>query len=179
MTKSIEDELNLPRIADALKVLEQQEGNDDLEIMSADEVAHALADMKDIRKELQGIDDFEDNETKLDDIQSKAIQAHQDLLDSGVNVEAKHAANFLEPSAQYLALALDSEKQKIDRKMKLLKLRLENEKLEVEKQKLELNRRKLDLAERQLLGDEAEVIDSNDDSFMAKRDEILRMAKGK
>jgi len=176
MTKSIEDELNLPRIADALKQLEESEPKDS-QLPSMEDITSALQDMGKIRQEFKTFDDFEGNEQKLDELQVAAIKAHQDLLDAGFNVEAKHAANFLEPSTQYLTLALDAEKQKFDHKYKMLKMQMDRQKLELEKEKHELNIRKVDIAERQLQGDNAEVLDSNEDAFMAKRADILRMAK--
>jgi len=177
MTKSIEDELNLPRIADALKQLEESEIPEESHLPTMEDITSALQDMGKMRQEFKSFDDFEGNEQKLDDLQSAALKAHQDLLDAGFNVEAKHAANFLEPSTQYLTLAIDAEKQKFDHKYKMLKMQMDKQKLELEKEKHELNIRKVDIAERQLQGDDAEVLDSNEDSFMARRSDILRMAK--
>lgn len=172
MTKAIEDELNLPRIADALKALQEESDEND---HSIDDIKTALSDISALKQELKSIDNFDDNETKLDELQDSAIQAHKELLEAGFSVEPKNAGNFLESAAQHLNLAIDAEKQKIDRKMKLLKMRMDEQRLELERDKLELNRRKVDIAEKQLLGDTAEVIDTSDGSFRAKREEILRM----
>ncbi len=179
MTKSLEDELNLPRIADALKELEQQDSKEDQEnqLMTPEEISKALANMSELSRSLKTNDDFSENETKLDDLQDAAVKAHQDLLDAGFNVDPKNAEAFLAPATQFLSIALDSEKQKIDRKIKLLKLQLETDKLELAREKLELDRRKVDIAERQLTGDGVEVLETNEASFRAKRSEILRLAE--
>lgn len=177
MTKSLEDELNLPRIADALKELKDQDDKEgsEMDLMSPEEIKTALANMSELSKNLKTLDDFDANESKLEELQDAAVKAHQDLLDAGFNVDPKNAEAFLAPATQFLSIALDSEKQKIDRKIKLLKLQLETDKLELEREKLELNRRKVDIAERQLTGDNVEVLESNEHSFKAKRSEILRM----
>ena len=172
MTKAIEDELNLPRIKEALAEIEKdeaaEEAKDDVPAIDPNELQAMVENLKEIKGELRRLDDYEVNQQKVDEIQKNALDAHKDLLDAGFNVEAKHASNFLEPAMQALSTALDSEKTKINQKIQIMKL-------EAEKKRLELQERRVEIAERQLDGEPAEILDSNDGSFMAKRSEILRM----
>jgi hypothetical protein len=100
-------------------------------VPSSEEVAAALATAKDIEKEFSKIDHYDQHDTEMDDLAEMAIQAHKDLQDLGMNVEVKHAGEIFSSSSQMLKIAVDAKNNKVEKKLKLLKLQLE--KLRIDK----------------------------------------------
>ena len=125
MTKALEDELNLPRLEDALKELAQAQGADSpIANAEVEKMANALAGVspKDIERKLDptGVDSHVD---EADDIYALAMKAHKDLLDLGFNVEVKHAgANAFAPAMKALEIALKASQSKSAREMERIRL---------------------------------------------------------
>lgn len=128
MTKAIEDELNLPRLEDALKELGLDESGS-VENAEVSAVANALENVS--PSSLRSTDPMgtEDHESEADSIMAMALKAHKDLLDLGFNIEPKNAgANAFSPSAKFLEIALKASQSKADRKMEKIKAIMEQEK---------------------------------------------------
>jgi hypothetical protein len=62
----------------------------------------------------------------MDELAGLAIQAHKDLQDLGMNVEIRHAGEIFSSSSQMLKIAVDAKNLKVDKKLKLLRLQLDN-----------------------------------------------------
>lgn len=142
MTRSIEDELNLPRLEDALKELGQQippeetlEESEDHEAVSnfANMLEHAGSVTSDQLDPLAlGQDEHAE---EMDEVYTKAMRVHEELKDLGFNIEAKHAGSIMGPAAQFLEMAMKAANSKHDSRMKAAKLRMEREKLDHELRK--------------------------------------------
>ena len=133
MTKAIEDELNLPRLEDALKAI--AEGHDEsepTEIQASEEVAKMANALQNVSpSNLPSSDPLgtADHEQEADEILELAMKAHKDLLDLGFNIEPKNAgANAFSPSAKFLEIALKASQSKADRKMERIKAIMDQEK---------------------------------------------------
>lgn len=87
-----------------------------------DKIAAALPRVK-------GLGDISDAE--LDALASKAEQAYDDLMDLGMNVEARYGARMFEVAAQMMNAAISAKSAKIDKKLKMVDLQLK--KLAIEK----------------------------------------------
>ena len=94
-------------------------------IASPDDVATALANAEEIEKEFDKIDHFDQHDEEMDELAGLAIQAHKDLQQLGMNVEVKHAGEIFSSSSAMLKIAVDAKNNKVDKKLKLLKLQLE------------------------------------------------------
>jgi len=80
-----------------------------------DKISSALPKVK-------GLGDISDQE--LDTLASKAEQAFDDLMDLGMNVEAKYGSRMFEVAGNMLKTAVDAKSAKIDKKLKMVELQL-------------------------------------------------------
>jgi hypothetical protein len=80
-----------------------------------DKIAAALPRVK-------GLGDMADSE--LDALAAKAEKAYDDLVDLGMNVEAKYGARMFEVAAQMMNAAIVAKTNKIDKKLKMVDLQL-------------------------------------------------------
>ena len=69
-----------------------------------------------------GLGDMADNE--LDGLAAKAEQAYDDLMDLGMNVEARYGARMFEVAASMMGQAIAAKSAKIDKKLKMVDLQL-------------------------------------------------------
>lgn len=121
MTKKLEELLNLPPseeplvdpIADAPPLVPTIDLQDKLE--EFDKIAAALPRVK-------GLGDMADIE--LDALAGKAEKAYDDLMDLGMNVEAKYGARMFEVAASMMTQAIAAKSAKIDKKLKMVDLQL-------------------------------------------------------
>ena len=80
-----------------------------------DKIAAALPRVK-------GLGDMADGE--LDALAAKAEQAYDDLMDLGMNVEARYGTRMFEVAAQMMNAAIIAKTNKIDKKLKMVDLQL-------------------------------------------------------
>jgi hypothetical protein len=135
MTKKLEELLNLPesreivddaRSAEKKKaketaVVEQESTRRD--IAEFDKIASALPQVK-------GLGELAD--TELNDIAQRALDAYEDLMDLGMNVEARYSGRVFEVAGNMLKTSLDAKVAKLDKKLKMVELQLKKEKLDKE-----------------------------------------------
>ena len=129
MTKKLEELLNLPEnndIKDKSKkaeavIIEQEETFRD--IAEFDKIASALPAVK-------GLGEMADAE--LNEVADKAMQAYEDLMDIGMNVEGRYAGRVFEVAGTMLKTSLDAKVAKLDKKLKMVELQLKKEKLDKE-----------------------------------------------
>jgi hypothetical protein len=120
MTRKLEEILNIPP-AEEKEVVSPKETasvpvidlQDKLE--QFDKIASALPRVK-------GLGDMADGE--LDALAAKAEQAYDDLMDLGMNVEARYGARMFEVAANMMNAAIQAKSAKIDKKLKMVDLQL-------------------------------------------------------
>ena len=71
---------------------------------------------------VRGLGDISDQE--LDALAAKAEQAYDDLMDLGMNVEARYGSRMFEVAAQMMNAAIQAKTNKIDKKLKMVDLQL-------------------------------------------------------
>jgi hypothetical protein len=120
MTKKLEELLNLPPSEEPLvepttplTPVATIDLQDKLE--EFDKIASALPKVK-------GLGDMADAE--LDALAAKAEQAYDDLMDLGMNVEARYGARMFEVAANMMNAAIQAKSSKIDKKLKMVDLQL-------------------------------------------------------
>lgn len=127
MTKKLEEILNLP---ESKKIVKQEEKRQVKEekatpfLRSMDEydkISSALPMVK-------GLGDIADNE--LDDLAKKATDAYDDIMDLGMNVEARYSARMFEVAASMLGHAIQAKSAKLDKKLKMIDLQLKKHKID-------------------------------------------------
>jgi hypothetical protein len=118
MTKKLETLLNLPPNEEPLIAPSASEvPTIDLQekLEEFDKIAAALPKVK-------GLGDMADSE--LDALAAKAEQAYDDLMDLGMNVEARYGSKMFEVAAQMMNAAITAKTNKIDKKLKMVDLQL-------------------------------------------------------
>ena len=119
MSKKLEDLLNLPPskepITPAPPDAKAQIYNLEEQLEQFDKISAALPKVK-------GLGDISDQE--LDSLASKAEKAYDDLMDLGMNVEARYGSRMFEVAAQMMNAAITAKTNKIDKKLKMVDLQL-------------------------------------------------------
>jgi excinuclease UvrABC ATPase subunit len=131
MTKKLEDLLNLPDSKEIIKEAQFQEAEQAKyeveqadtfrDIAEFDKIASALPAVK-------GLGQKADDELEV--IAAKAMEAYDDLMDLGMNVEARYSSRIFETAGGMLKTSLDAKVAKMDKKLKMIELQLKKEKMD-------------------------------------------------
>jgi hypothetical protein len=126
--KKLEEILNLPETKKTIKKAEREEikqANQPLlrDIGEFDKISAALPQVK-------GLGDMSDGE--FDSLAQRATDAFDDLMDLGMNVEARYSGRVFEVASAMLKNAIDAKAAKIDKKLKMIELQIKKEKLDKE-----------------------------------------------
>jgi len=97
----------------------QEEELEIRDIAELDKIASALPAQK-------GLGKLADQE--LDEVATKAMDAYEDLMDLGMNVEARYSGRVFEVASTMLKTNLEAKTAKIDKKLKMIELQLKKEK---------------------------------------------------
>ena len=92
-----------------------------VDIAEFDKIASALPAVK-------GLGQMADDE--LNEVAGKAMQAYDDLMDLGMNVESRYSGRVFEVAGTMLKTTLDAKVAKLDKKLKMIDLQLKKEKLD-------------------------------------------------
>ena len=126
MTKKLEEILNLP---ENKKIVNNDRPKADIpvpflrDMAEFDKIAAALPQVK-------GLGDISD--TEFDALAQRATDAYDDLMDLGMNVEARYSGRIFEVAGGMLKNAIDAKAAKIDKKLKMIELQLKKQKLDQE-----------------------------------------------
>lgn len=129
MTKKLEELLDLPpsdnkkvsaEIIDP-KTVEAPAEEKLRTIEEFDKISAALPQVK-------GLGDLSD--TELDSLAQRATDAYDDLMDLGMNVEARYGPRIFEVASSMLKNAIDAKSAKIDKKLKMIELQLKKQALD-------------------------------------------------
>ena len=120
MTKKLQEIFDLPMDTDPIpdtKTETTQVPTINLQekLEEFDKISAALPKVK-------GLRDMADSE--LDALAAKAEQAYDDLMDLGMNVEARYSTRMFEVAGQMLNAAITAKTNKIDKKLKMVDLQL-------------------------------------------------------
>ena len=125
--KKLEEILNLPESKKTIKKAELQEAKESVaqpflrDISEFDKISSALPQVK-------GLGDISDKE--FDDLAQRATDAFDDLMDLGMNVEARYSGRVFEVAGGMLKNAIDAKAAKIDKKLKMIELQIKKQKLD-------------------------------------------------
>jgi hypothetical protein len=127
MTKKLEEMLDLPESKEIIKeakakpepIVQHKESLRD--IAEFDKISSALPAVK-------GLGQMAD--TELNDIADRALTAYEDLMDLGMNVEARYSGRVFEVAGGMLKTGLDAKVAKLDKKLKMIDLQLKKEKMD-------------------------------------------------
>ena len=127
MTKKLEELLNLSESQEIIQ--EEKSKSNNVVKASTDEDFRDIAELDKITAALpavKGLGELADKE--LNEIALKATTAYDDLMDLGMNVEARYSGRVFEVAGGMLKTALDAKVAKLDKKLKMIDLQLKKEK---------------------------------------------------
>ena len=129
MSKKLEELLDLP---DSKEIIKKEKEKGKQEVMSQqNDTLRDIAEMDKISAALpqvKGLGELADNE--LGEVADKAMEAYEDLMDLGMNVESRYSGRVFEVAGQMLKTNLDAKVAKLDKKLKMVELQLKKEKLD-------------------------------------------------
>ena len=131
MTKKLEDLLNLPDSKEIIEPAEAQEVEQSKHDIEREETFRDIAEFDKITAALpsvKGLGDAADKE--LNEVANKAMQAYEDLMDLGMNVESRYSGRVFEVAGNMLKTNLDAKVAKIDKKLKMVELQLKKQKMD-------------------------------------------------
>jgi hypothetical protein len=134
MTKKLEELLNLPdskEIVQEAKKEEDKRNKKHSAVIQQEETVRSIEEFDKIASALpavKGLGQKADDE--LEDIAQKALSAYDDLMDLGMNVEARYSGRVFEVAGGMLKTGLDAKVAKMDKKLKMIELQLKKEKMD-------------------------------------------------
>ena len=131
MTKKLEDLLNMDDSKEIIKQAEKQEKDQTKHEIAHEESFRDIAEFDKIASALpavKGLGGKADEE--LNDIADRALTAYEDLMDLGMNVEARYSGRVFEVAGGMLKTGLDAKVAKLDKKLKMIDLQLKKEKMD-------------------------------------------------
>lgn len=125
MTKKLEKLLNLPENSKELDAPENKKPKREITNVrdpgDLDKITAALP-------QVSGLGEMADEE--LNDVADKAMQAFEDLMDLGMNVEGRYSGRIFEVANAFLKTGLEAKIAKVDKKLKMVDMQIKKEKLD-------------------------------------------------
>jgi len=130
MTKKLEELFNLP----------PEENTDNIDTDST-EVKQTIKDNREIIQQvdlaidkidaaLPGVRDLDTSDQELDELSALAKEKFQDLIDLGMNVEARYSGHILATAGTLLGHAITAKEAKLRKKLQMVDLQLKKAKLD-------------------------------------------------
>ncbi len=130
MTKKLEELLNVStedESEDKLPIeVDPEDSKDQIE-----ELEKNLKEVDNIEKALSTVElDDRSNDTELDEIAGKADSTFDNLMDLGMNVEARFSGQIFDTASKMLQIKLNAKQSKVDKKLKMLELQIRKKALD-------------------------------------------------
>lgn len=103
-----------------------------------EDIQAALEQANSLEKQFDQMNGYDQHDTEMDELAGLAIQAHKDLQELGMNVEVRHAGEIFSSAGQMLKIAVDAKNNKVEKKLKLLRLQLD--KMRIDRQAVPENK---------------------------------------
>jgi hypothetical protein len=128
--KKLEDLLNLPESKELIKEEKVKEKKSDPDALRAqDKAFREIAEFDKIAAALPAVDGLgQMADIELNEVSDKAMQAYEDLMDLGMNVEARYSGRVFEVANSMLQTSLNAKIAKLDKKLKMVELQLKKDK---------------------------------------------------
>lgn len=133
MTQKLQELFNLS-IANANSTVEEATESIEKNRAIIEEVDTAIDK---IDAALPFVDDLDISDQELDELSNLAKEKFEDLMDLGMNVEARFSGAILQTAGTLLGHAISAKQAKIDRKLRTIDLQLKKAKLDQATQKSE------------------------------------------
>jgi len=131
MTKKLEELLDLPDSKEILKKAKEENKAKNEIVADQEDTFRDIAEFDKIAAALpavKGLGEMADKE--LNEVAQKAMEAYEDLMDLGMNVESRYSGRVFEVAGSMLKTSLDAKVAKMDKKLKMIDLQLKKQKLD-------------------------------------------------
>jgi hypothetical protein len=134
MTKKLEALFNLPEQA--------------TEEISVEDAQHIIDENQAIINQVNGaidkidaalplVRDLETGDTELDELAKMATDSYKDLIDLGMNVDARFSGTILQTAGTLLGHAIAAKTAKMDKKLRMINLQLSKQRLDFQMEQAE------------------------------------------
>ena len=124
--KKLEEILNLPESKKVVKDEEKAAAKAEM----AQPFLRDISDFDKIAAALPAVKGLAESDAEFDALATRATDAFDDLMDLGMNVEARYSGRIFEVAGGMLKNAIDAKAAKIDKKLKMIDLQLKKQKLD-------------------------------------------------
>jgi|694.fasta_scaffold96329_3 hypothetical protein len=154
MTKKLESLFNLPETSDEPSVTESQAIiEENKEVITAVNTAIDKIDAA-----LPLVRDLETGDNELDELAQLATDKFQDLMDLGMNVDARFSGTILQTAGTLLGHAITAKTAKMDKKLRMIQLQLSKERLDFQREQAE---KKLAVSGEESIEGQGVILDRN------------------
>lgn len=133
MTKKLEELLDLPDSKDIINDAKSKdnESKKQAAIVEQQDTFNTMADFDKIASALPAVKGLGDKaDSELEDIAQRALDAYDDLMTLGMNVESRYSGRVFEVAGNMLKTSLDAKTAKMDKKLKMIELQLKKQKMD-------------------------------------------------
>jgi len=124
MTKKLEE------LFDLAPPEQEEEASSEFKPEEAKKLQSVLSDVDKIDSALPLVRDLESNDKEMDSIAEKSITTFNDLMDLGMNVEARYAGKIFEVAGTMMKNAIDARTAKIDKKLRMVELQIKKQRVD-------------------------------------------------
>ena len=129
MTKKLESLFNLPESGGAEEDVDPTASQEEIE-KNKEILEQVNLDIDKIDAALPSVRDLDTADYELDELARLAQARFEDLMDLGMNVEARFSGTILQTAGVLLGHAITAKTAKIDKKLKMIDLQLKKAKLD-------------------------------------------------
>lgn len=127
MTQKLSELFNLPPIDETSVEEAEHTIEENREMIAAVDTAIDKIDAA-----LPYVNDLDTSDKELDDLSDLAKEKFQDLIDLGMNVEARFSGHILATAGTLLGHAITAKQAKLDKKLKMVDLQLKKARLDMQ-----------------------------------------------
>ena len=124
MTKKLEE------LLDEETPVKEEQPDRNIAKTDAKKLKKVLSDVDKIDSALPLVRDLEANDLEMDSIATKSVDTFNDLMDLGMNVEARYAGKIFEVAGTMMKNAIDARTAKIDKKLRMVELQIKKQRVD-------------------------------------------------
>ena len=128
MTKKLEELFNLPEETD--EAIEEPKQYEVTDVIDAKEDLNIVQRIDEALPKVKGL---EASDAEMDELAELAKSSYKDLIDLGMNVEARFANEIFNSASSFLGHAITAKTAKMNKKLKQLDLQLKKAKLDMDR----------------------------------------------
>jgi hypothetical protein len=164
MTQKLSELFDLPPVDDSIVESAEYSIEENREMIAAVDLAIDKIDAA-----LPMVNDLDTSDKELDELSDLAKDKFQDLMDLGMNVEARFSGHILATAGTLLGHAITAKQAKLDKKLKMVDLQLKKARLDLQ----------IKQAEEKVQSDGSKLLDAEDgQGVIIDRNELLRQILG-